>query len=256
MIERDINSPRTSSMGRLFDAAAAILGICGTATYEGEPAIELEAAAWRALDDENSHFTGNQASVSASASTSLDGLFRYVLSTDPLSDIFGPIWTKKSSPDTPLAANMSAEHPKSTHLGCSQTAFATQSPSQKYVSELTVQAASDSSLVLDQRPFFEALLQGIEAGAPADKLALDFHIAIARASARIASEICAREGIDTVALSGGVFMNRLLLQLLTRELKDAGLAVLVPHTVPVNDGCIAYGQAAVARARLTQVIPQ
>ena len=256
MIERNINSPRTSSMGRLFDAAAAILGICGTATYEGEPAIELEAAAWRALDDENSHFTGNQAGVSASASISLDSLFRYVLTTDPLSDIFGPIWTKKSSPDTPLAANMSAEHPKSTHLGCSQTAFATQSPSQKYVSELTVQAASDSSLVLDQRPFFEALLEGIEAGAPADRLALDFHIAIARASARIASEICAREGLDTVALSGGVFMNRLLLQLITRKLEDAGLTVLVPRTVPVNDGCIAYGQAAVARARLAQVIPQ
>ena len=256
MIERNINSPRTSSMGRLFDAAAAILGICGAATYEGEPAIELEAAAWRALDDENSHFTGNQAGVSASASISLDSLFRYVLTTDPLSDIFGPIWTKKSSPDTPLAANMSTEHPKSTHLGCSQTAFATQSPSQKYVSELTVQAASDSSLVLDQRPFFEALLEGIEAGAPADKLALDFHIAIARASARIASEICARKGIDTVALSGGVFMNRLLLRLLTRKLEDAGLTVLVPRTVPVNDGCIAYGQAAVARARLAQVIPQ
>lgn len=255
MIERNINSPRTSSMGRLFDAAAAILGICGTATYEGEPAIELEAAAWRALDDENSHFTGNQAGVSASASIPLDSLFRYVLTTDPLSDIFGPIWTKKSSPDTPLAANMSAEHPKSTHLGCSQTAFVTQSPSQKYVSELTVQAVSDSSLVLDQRPFFEALLEGIEAGAPADRLALDFHIAIAHATARIVREICTRESLNTVALSGGVFMNRLLLQLLTRELKDAGLAVLVPHTVPVNDGCIAYGQAAIARACLAQTAP-
>lgn len=256
MIKRNINSPRTSSMGRLFDAAAAILDICGTATYEGEPAIELEAAAWRAFSDENSHFTGNQAGVSASVSTSLDSLFRYVLTTDPLSRIFASDLAKKGSPDTLFAANMSAEHPKSTHLGSSQTAFATQSPSQKYVSELTVQAASDSSLVLDQKPLFEALLSGIEAGVPADKLALDFHIAIARASAQVASEICAREGIDIVALSGGVFMNRLLLQLLTRELKDAGLAVLVPHTVPVNDGCIAYGQAAVARARLAQVIPQ
>ncbi len=151
---------------------------------------------------------------------------------------------------------MSAEHPKSTHLGSSQTAFATQSPSQKYVSELTVQAASDNPLILDPKPLFEALLSGIEADAPTDRLALGFHIVIARASARIASEICAREGIDTVALSGGVFMNRLLLRLLTRELKDAGLAVLVPCTVPVNDGCIAYGQAAVARARLAQVIPQ
>lgn len=256
MIERNINSPRTSSMGRLFDAAAAILGICGTATYEGEPAIELEAAAWRALDGENSHFTGNQASVSASASTSLDSLFRYVLTTDPLSGIFASDLAKKGSPDTLFAANMDAGYPKSTHLRCSRTAFATQSPSQKYVSELTVQAASDSSLVLDQKPLFEALLSGIEAGMPADKLALDFHIAIARASAQVASEICAREGIDIVALSGGVFMNRLLLQLLTRELKDAGLAVLVPHTVPVNDGCIAYGQAAIARAHLAQSASQ
>lgn len=256
MIERNINSPRTSSMGRLFDAAAAILGICGTATYEGEPAIELEAAAWRALDDENSHFTGNQAGASASAPTSLDSLFRYVLTTDPLSGIFGSDLVKKGSPDNPLAANMSTEHPKSTHLGCSQTTFVTQNHSKKYVSELTVQAASNSSLVLDQRTFFEALLSGIEAGTPADKLALGFHIAIARASARFASEICAREGIDTVVLSGGVFMNRLLLQLLTRELKSAGLAVLVPHTVPVNDGCIAYGQAAVASARLAQIASQ
>lgn len=256
MIERSINSPRTSSMGRLFDAAAAILGICGTATYEGEPAIELEAAAWRALDGEISRFAGNQAGVSASASTSLDSLFRYVLTTDPLSDIFDSNLAKKGSPDTPFAASMPGAGPKSTHLESSQTAFATQSPSQKYVSELTVQAASDSSLVLDQGPFFKALLEGIEAGAPADKLALDFHIAIARASACLASEICVRKGIDTVVLSGGVFMNRLLLRLLTRKLEDTGLTVLVPCTVPVNDGCIAYGQAAVARARLAQITPQ
>ena len=185
MIERGINSPRTSSMGRLFDAAAAILGICGQATYEGEPAIELEAAAWHALDDEIAHFPDDSAGYFAS----------------------GPSWL-------------------------------------------------DGPYVLDQKALFEALLEGIEAGAPVDRLALDFHVSVARSSARIASDICARAGIDTVVLSGGVFMNRLLLQLLTRKLKSAGLAVLVPHTVPVNDGCIAYGQAAVASARLAQVASQ
>ena len=185
MIERGINSPRTSSMGRLFDAAAAILGICGQATYEGEPAIELEAAAWRALDGKIARFPDDNVGYSTSGPSWLDG------------------------PD-----------------------------------------------VLDQKALFEALLEGIEAGAPADRLALDFHVAVARSSARIATEICAREGIGTVALSGGVFMNRLLLQLLTRELKYAGLAVLVPHTVPVNDGCIAYGQAAVVSARLAQIASQ
>ena len=179
MIERGINSPRTSSMGRLFDAAAAILGICDKATYEGEPAIELEAAAWRALDSEGAYFSDDNAGYFAS----------------------DPSW-------------------------------------------------------LDQKALFEALLEGIEAGAPANRLALDFHVAVARSSAHIASEICVREDIDTVALSGGVFMNRLLLQLLTHELKSAGLTVLVPHTVPVNDGCIAYGQAAVASARLAQIASQ
>ena len=181
MIERGINSPRTSSMGRLFDAAAAILGICDKATYEGEPAIEFEAAAWRALSSESACPTGNMASFSV---------------------------TESSRPD--------------------------------------------DCHVLNSRPIFEALLEGIRTGVPAGKLALDFHVTIARASARIASEICVREGIDTVVLSGGVFMNRLLLQFLTRELKSAGLTVLVPHTAPVNDGCIAYGQAAVASARLAQ----
>lgn len=252
MIERGINSPRTSSMGRLFDAAAAILGICDKATYEGEPAIELESAAWRALDGEISRFAGNQAGVSASVSTSLDSLFRYVLTTNPLSGIFASDFAKKGSPDTLFATSAPGTGPKSTHFESSQTTFATQSRSKKYVSELTVQAVSDSPFVLDPKPLFEALLSRIETGESADRLALGFHIAIARSSARIAREICAREGIDTVALSGGVFMNRLLLQLLTHELKDVGLAVLVPHAVPVNDGCIAYGQAAIARARLAQ----
>lgn len=252
MIERGINSPRTSSMGRLFDAAAAILGICGKATYEGEPAIELEAAAWRALDGEISCFAGNQVGVSASVSTLLDSLFRYVLTTNPLSGIFASDLAKIGSPDTLFTASVPGTGPKSTHFESSQTTFATQSRSKKYVSELTVQAASDSPFVLDPKPLFEALLSRIENGESADRLALGFHIAIARSSARIAREICARKGLDTVALSGGVFMNRLLLQLLTHELKDAGLAVLVPHAVPVNDGCIAYGQAAIARARLAQ----
>ena len=71
-------------------------------------------------------------------------------------------------------------------------------------------------------------MEGIRTGVPAGKLALDFHVTIARSSARIAREICAREGLDTVALSGGVFMNRLLLQLLTRELKYRGPCCLGP----------------------------
>lgn len=256
MIERGINSPRTSSMGRLFDAAAAILGICGQATYEGEPAIELEAAAWRALGSKIAHVPDNKDGCSASDPLRLDSLFRFVLNTDPLNNSFGSGYPEEGSPGTSFAANSPIGYPKSAHSGTSQTIYATHCCSKKYKSELTVQATSSRPLVLDPSSLFKALLEGIRDGVPAGRLALDFHVAVARASARIANEICARENLDTVALSGGVFMNRLLLRLLTRELKSMGLTVLVPHSVPVNDGCIAYGQAAIARARLAQIASQ
>jgi hydrogenase maturation protein HypF len=42
---RGLNSPQTSSMGRLFDAVSALLGICAETTYTGQPAVELEMAA-------------------------------------------------------------------------------------------------------------------------------------------------------------------------------------------------------------------
>jgi hydrogenase maturation protein HypF len=54
-----------------------------------------------------------------------------------------------------------------------------------------------------------------------------------------------------VVLSGGVFQSRLLLGSVWGALADSGLRVLVPERLPVNDGGISYGQAAVAAASLT-----
>ncbi|HOE95072.1 MAG TPA: carbamoyltransferase HypF [Candidatus Sumerlaeota bacterium] len=48
MLRRGLNSPRTSSAGRLFDAAAALLEVCSVSRFEGQAAMELEFAARRA----------------------------------------------------------------------------------------------------------------------------------------------------------------------------------------------------------------
>ncbi|MFG3259843.1 carbamoyltransferase HypF [Streptomyces sp. NPDC048172] len=48
MIARDLNCPRASSAGRLFDTAASLLGLCDTVSYEGQAAVALETAAGEA----------------------------------------------------------------------------------------------------------------------------------------------------------------------------------------------------------------
>ncbi|HOO73386.1 MAG TPA: carbamoyltransferase HypF [Spirochaetota bacterium] len=90
----------------------------------------------------------------------------------------------------------------------------------------------------------------LQSGHRPDDIAATFHDALSRTAVAVAKEICADRGLDTVVLSGGVFHNRILLRAMYTLLANSGLKVLVPEKVPVNDGCIALGQVAVARALL------
>ncbi|MBQ8383447.1 MAG: carbamoyltransferase HypF [Clostridia bacterium] len=155
----------TSSVGRLFDAASAILGICRKNTYEGRAAILLEntATLWK----------GDPAPL-------------------PL-PLEGEIWR------------------------------------------------SDLLLL--------ALREGVRKGAPVGALALGFHQAVANAvceAATVFAKVC---DCTDVALSGGVFANRLLLRLCRERLEAAGLTVYRNEKVPVGDGGIALGQAYIAAQR-------
>ena len=101
--------------------------------------------------------------------------------------------------------------------------------------------------VLDPAPLIRALVTSqAEPGA----LAYAFHVELARACAGLAASTAARVGVTEVGLSGGVFVNRLLLALLSDALREHGLTPLTHRLVPANDGGLSLGQVAVGTRTL------
>ncbi|MDZ5442360.1 carbamoyltransferase HypF [Micromonospora sp. 4G57] len=166
LARRGTNSPRTSSVGRLFDAVSAILGLHDRVTYEGQAAIALEQ---RADPDERGGYR-----VEAAAPV-------------PLQDV-------------------------------------------------------GRALV---RCVVDDLLAKVDPG----RIAARFHHGLADAVVRAAGAVRESRGLATVALSGGVFQNVLLLDRVVSGLEQDGFRVLVHSRVPPNDGGISLGQAVVAAAR-------
>jgi hydrogenase maturation protein HypF len=105
-------------------------------------------------------------------------------------------------------------------------------------------------LGLDARETVRAILGDLAAGVSPAIVSARFHNGLAEATARAVSRLAERRGVRIVVLSGGVFQNRLLLERCANALARSGLRVLIPQRLPPNDGAIAFGQAAVAAARL------
>ena len=183
MVELGLNTPYTSSMGRLFDAASALLGLCDECTYEGEAAVLLEAA-MRPVE--------NQQEEDPAA------LERYVFE---------------------VVKNQATE---------------------------TSTALDTSVVTLDPAPVFEALLDDMQAGVPVPVLARRFHQAVVTAVFQGAKLAQVLYGIETVVLSGGVFMNRYLSEHALEYLAQQGFTVALPRDLPPNDGGASLGQAVVA----------
>ncbi len=164
-IERRLNTPLTSSCGRLFDAVAALVGLRQEVTYEGQAAIELETLALAA-------------------------------------------------PDSPPYA-------------------------------LMPQAAADG-WVLPVEPLIRQVVADLWADVPSAVIAARFHQTLIAALQRLVARLRESTGLDAVALSGGCFQNRILLEELSRTLRADGWTVYTHRQVPPNDGGLSLGQAVIA----------
>ena len=107
-------------------------------------------------------------------------------------------------------------------------------------------ATADGLLRLDAAPMWPLLLADTR-GETVRAVAGRFHVGLAEA---IVQMVAALDVDAPVALSGGVFHNRLLLELVLRRLTSRGHRVLTHRLVPAGDGGLALGQAVVVAARL------
>jgi hydrogenase maturation protein HypF len=95
-------------------------------------------------------------------------------------------------------------------------------------------------------PVLAAVVSDLRAGVPAGRIAARFHHAVAGLVRRVCAAARERHGLDTVALSGGVFANALLSARCANDLRADGFTVLRHRKVPPGDGGLALGQLVVA----------
>jgi hydrogenase maturation protein HypF len=167
-MDESTSSLLTSSMGRLFDAVASLIGVRNETTYEAQAAIEMEVLA-RPFVRSVTHYPFT---IEAKGSETIIGL------KELLATIISDVRAKKSS----------------------------------------------------------------------EMIAARFHRTVAEMAFEISRRARQSTGLNEVALSGGVWQNRILLDLVRSRLEREGFVVYFHQQVPTNDGGLALGQAAIANS--------
>ncbi|MFI8521582.1 carbamoyltransferase HypF [Streptomyces sp. NPDC085481] len=105
-------------------------------------------------------------------------------------------------------------------------------------------------LAADPAPLLKAAVDDVLDGTPAAVVAARFQHAVARLVRTVCAAARSETGVETVALTGGVFANTLLSSACAQGLRADGFTVLRHRRIPPNDGGLALGQLVVA-ARVT-----
>lgn len=111
---------------------------------------------------------------------------------------------------------------------------------------------ADGVTILDARAVVHRVLTDLAAGLSIGQISARVHNGVAYAAAQTCAAIAARHHVKTIVLSGGVFQNVLLVERTADALLREGMRVLIPRHLPVNDGGLSFGQAAVAVSRLLE----
>jgi hydrogenase maturation protein HypF len=109
---------------------------------------------------------------------------------------------------------------------------------------------SEGQHLLDVTPLIRAIVSDIQQNVAVPEIAYRFHLSIAALLAQACDRTREQTGLNIVALSGGVFQNRLLLEQLIFRLEAMAFQVYVNQRVPPNDGGLSLGQIAIAAAWL------
>lgn len=116
--------------------------------------------------------------------------------------------------------------------------------------------AAPVPVVADPGPLLAAVAADVRAGTGPGLIAAGFHAAVTALVAQLCGLARERHGLDTVALTGGVFANTLLSSACARTLRASGFTVLRHGRVPPNDGGLSLGQLMVAAAATPEHHPQ
>lgn len=183
-LDHNINTIKSSSMGRLFDGMAAFAGIHEVNRYEGECAIMLENAAAEALQKE----------------------------LEPWSMQFGIAESGKSQDGR----------------------------------------EAGEGILISSKPVFRRAEEALLAGIDRCRIALGFHYAVADMIVEVCERIRKAEGLETVALTGGVFQNKILMERTLELLRKEGFKPYYNISVGPNDGGICLGQNYIGMKYLTK----
>jgi hydrogenase maturation protein HypF len=96
------------------------------------------------------------------------------------------------------------------------------------------------------KPLLEQVVADSLQGVPAGIISAKFHHGLAEMNLEICTGLRERFAIKDVALSGGVWQNKTLLETSLNLLTTHGFSVYTHRQLPANDGCISYGQAVIA----------